>query len=237
VGLRKIELDELKRRETRKKGAKLAIDEIEDMIKSIKTLHKQLEKLEKKYEQDMSSNPEVSKRVMAIREELGLPETLGIFKKRERPSLTDKLTGGGYYEDLALRILELGRSQIEKTGGLLSTAEVIVQLNKKYEGLVVSISDILKALKILKKHDLVFSRKIPSGVEIIEFVQQELSEDHEKVLELATQNGGEIGLEEILTETKWNLERTENTLQFLEEKNITERHKTLDGIKYIFYGL
>lgn len=237
LGLRKIELDELKRREIRKKGATLAIDELEDMVKSIKKLHNKLEKMEKKYGTDFASNPEASERLMDIRNELGLPEEIGVFERKTKPGITDKITGGGFYEDLALRILELGKDLSAKNGGLMSTAEVIIQLNKKYKGLVISISDIIKSIKVLTKNKLVTTRKLTSGVKIVEFVQWELVDEHEKVLTLATQRNGEITLEEILVETKWSFERAEQVMKFLEDKNITEKHQTLEGIKYIFYGL
>ena len=237
MGLRKIELDELKRREIRKKGAILAIDELEDMVKSIKELHKKLEKMEKKYGNDFASTPEASERLMKIREELGLPEEIGVFERKTKPGITDKITGGGFYEDLALRVLELGKDLREKNGGIMSTAEVIIQLNKKYKGLVISISDIIKAIKVLTKNKLVTTRKLNSGVKIVEFVQWELIDEHERILALATQRNGEITLEEILIETKWTFERAESIMKFLEDKNITERHQTLEGIKFIFYGL
>ena len=125
MGLRNIE--EKMKRETaiRDKGASLALQELESMISSLKSLNEQLKTIEKKYGDEIRSNPALLEKVSSIREDLGLPTDLGIFEKKDKPSLIDKLTSGGFYDQLSLQILDIGKKSLKDTGGVMSFSELI----------------------------------------------------------------------------------------------------------------
>ena len=63
---------------------------------------------------------QAAQKLMEIRNELGLPTELGAFEPKNKPGLIDKLTGGGFYEQLAMHILDLGRKALSETGGVIS---------------------------------------------------------------------------------------------------------------------
>jgi len=237
LGLRKIQEQIEKEARLREEGATMAIKELESIITSIKELHKQVKKLEKKFGDDFKSNPEAARRLMKIRAELGLPEQMGVFAAREGPSITDKLTGGGFYEQVALQIMQMEKELRQKTGGLMTVAEIILQLNKRYKGLVITPTDTIKGLNVLKKNDLIADiRKTPSGTKYVEFIDLHLSDDHKTVLDLASAYGGELSLDTLLRESGWSVQRAEAVLKAMQEKKITEKHTDLDGTRYLFYG-
>ena len=186
MGLRRIEDKLAKEAALREQGATYAIKELEDMIESIKRLHSQLKELEEKYSDQLKSNPALAAKLMNISEELGLPTTLGAFTPKTAPGVVDKLVGGGFYEQLALQILDIGRKSLEETGGVISYPELIQRVQKLYAGYVVSISEIDKALQILLKNDLIVRiDKLESGIKVIVFIETEFSPYVVNVIKLA----------------------------------------------------
>ncbi|MHA2363863.1 MAG: hypothetical protein ACXAC7_07880 [Candidatus Hodarchaeales archaeon] len=238
MGLRKIE-EKLKREAImREKGTNLAIQELESMLNSIKGLHKQLKDLEKKFGGNLKSNPQASRKLMEIREELGLPTELGIFEPKSKPGILDKLTGGGFYEQLALHILEIGRKAFSETGGVISFPELIHRVQDYYKGHVVGISDINKAINVLEKNKLIAGvEELETGFKLVIFMTQELSPDMNEIFRLANRNKGELSREEIILSTGWSLDRVNRVLQHLENKNLIILNEDLEGIRYYFPGI
>lgn len=238
MGLRNIEEKMKKEAAIRDKGADLALQELQSIIESIKNLNDQFKAMEKKYGKELSSNPALIQKVTAIREELGLPTELGIFEKKEKPGLLDKLTGGGFYDQLALQILDIGKKSFKETGGVMSFAELIKRVQDLYKGHIVSINDIQKALQILEKNNLLAKVEIlDSGFKIVHFVTQELSPDMNEILKLANKNNGQLSRERIILETGWTLDRVTRIMTYLEEKQIAVTEETLEGTSYYFPGI
>ncbi|MHA1214950.1 MAG: hypothetical protein ACTSR2_04075 [Candidatus Hodarchaeales archaeon] len=235
MGLRRIEEKLTQEAEMKRKGAKLALESLEIMSKKVKRLHKELEKIEQKYQNDFKKNPDLSKKLMAIRKELGLPEALGIYEIAKKSKITGKLKKKDeYYNYLAIRILEIGKSNREKTGGLLSVSEIAMKLNDENRGITTSIADMNKALDLLEKNGMIYKIREISGVKVVEFVDSKLSKDHEKILELAAQYNGQIGLSELLRLTSWTIERLNRALDSLIKQRIAYKSDTIDGVVISF---
>ena len=238
MGLRNIENKMKKEAAIRDKGADLALQELESIIESVKNLNEQFKAMEKKYSKELQSNPALIEKVTAIREELGLPTELGIFEKKEKPGLLDKLTGGGFYDQLALQILDVGKNSFKETGGVMSFAELIKRVQDLYKGHIISINDIQKAVQILEKNNLLAKVEVlDSGFKIIHFVTQELSPDMNEILKLANKNNGQLSRERIILETGWTLDRVTRIMAYLEEKQIAVLEETLEGTTYYFPGI
>ena len=238
MGLRNIEEKLKKEASIRDKGADLALKEIESMVTSIKDLNEQLRTIEKKYGNELRSNPALIEKITSIREELGLPTELGIFEKKDRPGLIDKLTSGGFYDQLAIQILDIGKRSLKETGGVMSFSELIKRIQDLYKGHVVSINDIQKALQILEKNNLLAKIEIlDSGFKIIHFVTQELSPDMNEVLKLAHKYNGQLSRERIILETGWTLDRITRIMNYFEEKQIVVKEDSLEGSTYYFPGI
>lgn len=235
MGLRRIEDKLAKEAALREKGATFAIQELEDMIENIKNLHTQLKTIEKKYA-DQLKNPVISKRLMEIREEIGLPSVVGAFKPKIKPGIVDKISGGGFYEQLALQILEIGQEAIPKTGGTLSYGELVKQVQEKYSGYVISLEELEKSIKILLKHELLIRVENIGGTKILVFAETD-SPDLELIMKIAIKNQGQLTREKIILETGWSLDRIHRALEILEEKQLLEKIESVEGLQYYFPGV
>lgn len=238
MGLRNIE-ERLKREQAlREKGTELAIKEIENAISSIKELSKTIATIEKKYKNELKSNPAITQKLMSLRDELGLPKELGMFEKKDKPGLIDKLTGGGFYEQLALHILDIGKKSMKETGGVMSFSELIKRVQDLYQGHVISISDIQKSLQVLQKNELISRiETLDSGFKVIHFVSQEFSPDMNEVLKLAHRNNGQLSREQIVLSTSWSLDRVDRVCEYLEKKQVAVKDESFEGLIYYFPGI
>ena len=235
MGLRRIEDKLAKEAALREKGADYAIKELEDMITNLKNLHKQLESIEKKYK-DQLKNPKISSKLMNIREELGLPTALGAFKPKMKPGIVDKLSGGGFFEQLALQVLEIGQEAIPKTGGTLSYADLIKRVQEKYSGYVISLGELDRAIAILLKHDLLIRVDTTGGIKTLVFAESD-SPDLESIVKIAMKNQGQLSREKIVIETGWKLDRINRALEILEQKHLVEKIESVEGTQYYFPGI
>ena len=72
------------------------------------------------------------------------------------------------------------------------------------------------AIRLLVKNNIVSGvRNLSSGLKIIEFFDSTLSEDHNSLLEVASNHRGELAVEEIVKELGWTIERTSRGLDQL----------------------
>ncbi|MFX0049777.1 MAG: hypothetical protein ACFE8U_00665 [Candidatus Hermodarchaeota archaeon] len=238
MGLRRIEEKITQEAEMKRKGAEMALKSLETMSRKVRELHNELEKLEKQYHADLKKNPELAQRVMNLREELGLPRAIGIFDIDKKSSFFQRLKGKDEYQNyLALRVLEIGKQMRHRTGGLLSVSELVLKLNDESQGITVSITDITEVLELLKINGLIHSIRQLGGMKVIEFIDPNLTEDHQVILELATRSQGQIGLTELIQESSWTIERVNQALTTLIQKKIAIKTETLDGVVISFPGI
>lgn len=238
MGLRRIEEKITQEAALKVKGSQMALQHLEDMSKKVRTLHEELQKIEKKYKSDIKKNSDLAETVMRLRKELGLPLALGIYDVGEKPSIKDRLKGkDDYVNYLALKVLELGKQNRSRTGGILSISELILQLNEEKKGITISIKDINDAIQLLKENGLVHQVRTLAGIRIVEFNDPNLSDDHQTLLELAAKANGQISLTEIVQKTSWTLERVERTLETLIIRKIAIKSQTLDGVIISFPGI
>lgn len=238
MGLRRIEEKLVKEAEMKRKGAELALKSLAVMSSKVQELHSDLQKLEKQYQTDLKKNPELARRLMALREELGLPRAIGIYEVGKQPSLRQRLKGKDEYHNfLALRILEIGKQLRNQTGGLLSVSELALRLSDETQGITAPIGDITTALNLLVKNGMIHEIRQLAGMKVIVFVDPKLTQDHQVILELAARFRGEIGLTELVRETSWTLERVNQALTQLTQQNIAIKTETLDGIVLSFPGI
>ena len=238
MGLRRIEEKITQEAALKVKGSKLALQSLEDMSKKIRELHKELKHLESKYTADIKKNPDLAQEVMRLREELGLPLAIGIYEVGQKPSLKSRLKGKDEYVNfLAVRILEIGKQTKQRTGGIISVSELILQLNDESKGIVVSIIDITKALELLTSNGLIHQIRQLAGMKIVEFMDPQLTNEHQKILEIAAEEHGQISLTALIQRTSWSMERVDRSLNELIKKKIAIRSNTLDGVVLSFPGI
>jgi DNA-binding transcriptional ArsR family regulator len=238
MGLKRIEEKLTRETEIKRKGAELALKSLETMSKKVQDLHTELEKLEKKFQADFKKNPVLSQKLMDLRAELGLPRAIGIYEVRNKPSILQKLKGKDEYQNyLALRIIQIGKEMRTQTGGIIGVSELALQLSDESQGITVSIRDITTALDLLKQNGMIHDVRQVGGMKIIEFINPNLTKDHEVILELATQAQGQISLTQLIQETSWTIDRVNLTVDALIQKKIAIKTETLDGVVLSFPGI
>ncbi len=239
MGLRDIERKIRMKSAYQEKEAELMLTELDLLIENYRKLEKQLKEFEKKHGKKIKENREYYEKLSEFRRELGLPEEIGVYDWKEKPSFVDKLTGKGYYDEIANEILEIGKESMRETGGLMSVAEVTLRLNKRRPGKIIPPKDVIRALESLKKSGLIQNLKqLDSGTKIVEFVSVDLSKDQEKVLSLASRKGGMLTLEELLIKTKWPMERATRALDAMVQDGLALKDDDYsEGIRYWFPAL
>lgn len=238
MGLRDIERKLRSNSAYQRKEAEVLLDELDNMIENIDNLKKQLKNFEKKHEKELKTNKDYYAKVSTLRDELGLPQEIGVYEWKESASLKDRITGGGYYDQLGFEILELGKKIVSETGGIISVAELVLQINKSRPGKLVTPKDTIKAIESLVDAKLIQPlRKLSSGVLIVEFVSIELSDDQSKVLDLASRHGF-LTRESLITHSNWAPERANIVLEELVKTGIALKDETYEeGTKYWFPSL
>ena len=238
MGLRDIEKKMVKKSAFQRKEAELMLQELDGLIENVESLKKQLKKFEKKHSSEIRENQEYYNKVSRVRDELGLPKEVGVYEWRESPSFMDRLRGSGYFDQLANEILELGRTTVNNSGGLISIAELVLNINRTRPGKLVTPKDITKSLEKLVSDELIQPlRKLPSGVMIVEFVPIELSTDQQEVFDLASRHGF-LTREKLIMHTNWEPERVTRVLTDLIDQGIVLKDETYhEGTKYWFPSL
>jgi hypothetical protein len=238
MGLRDIEKKLRADSAFQRKEAEVMLSQLDELIENVEHFKQQLKKFEKKHQKELKDNKDYYSKVSQLRSDLGLPEEIGIYEWRESPSFMEKLKGGGYYEQLSHEILQLGRKTVEKTGGLISIAELVLEVNKSRPGKIVSPKDIVKALEVLSDDGLIQPiRKLASGVLVAEFVSIEMSKDQQDVFDLASRFGF-LTKEKLLSHTSWPPERVNRVLEELINQGLVLKDESYqEGTKYWFPGL
>jgi len=220
-----------------KEKVELMIQELEGMFNNIQELRERVEEFEGKYVELLNS-PQYREKLRLLKEELGLA---GALPPRERatPTMIEKLTGSGkFYNSLAVEILEVAGKKARENGGILTLAEVALAVSKERVDQPIQLGDIIKAIKILQDTELVPGIKVlPSGVQVVEFLPIEVSEDSNAVLDVASRSGW-VAIEEVMLKTKWPRERAERALRSLEKAGIARVDVSYaKGTRWYFPGL
>ena len=221
-----------------RKEAELLIEKLDMMIENLDKMKDDLKKIEKENKKEITENKEYYNKIVDLRKSMGLPEELGVFEWREKPSFKEKIFGGNYYNELSNELLELIMKYSLKTGGILALSELVLILNRKRPGKNVLYNDILKSVKILLKKKLIDNLiELDSGILVVQMKQLDWSKEQKIVLEY----GSELGymtIEKLMVATSWNLEKISVVLEEMEKSGLVLKETSaMEGIKYWFPGL
>lgn len=224
----------------KKKRVELMLKELEHMLKAVSQLRDKADSFEQTYGEVLEVTPEYSEKAAAIAHELGitLPGIPFSEDMKEKPGLVERLTGRGrFYDELGLQILDIAKRRREATGGIMTLAEIVLLVNKRRQTSVSQVN-IAKAIQNLANAKLIPGiRKLPSGIRIVELVPRELTNDQVAILSLASRTG-HTTLEEVMTKTGWNRERSDAALKSLESVGAAKIDKSyVHGTRYFFPGL
>ncbi|NHJ39683.1 MAG: hypothetical protein FK731_06580 [Asgard group archaeon] len=238
MGLRDIEKKIRVKSAFKTKEAEIILKDLQQMLENIRELRSQLKKFEKKWSKDISKDESSYKKLVELRQELGLPDEVGVYEFKESPSFWDRIGGGDFFERLGVEILEKAKEVQEYTGGLMTLGEVVLLVNKERPGKIIASKDVVTAIEKLTEAKLIPKPKeLSSGVILVEFIPANLSDDQEEVLALSTRKGW-ISLEELMLKTRWSQERCERILESMRDAGIARVDASYaEGKKYYFPGL
>ncbi len=238
MGLREIEKKIRIKSAFKGKEAEIMIKDLEIMLENIRELQSRLKKFEKKWKKDITGNEDSYNKLVELRQELGLPDELGVYEWKESASFWDKIGGGDFFERLGVEILEKAKEVQEYTGGLMTLGEVVILVNKGRPGKIIPVKDVVTSISKLSDAKVIPEvRELKGGVKLVEFIPANLSEDQEEVLTLSTRKGW-ISIEELIMKTSWNQERSERALEAMRDTGIARVDASYaEGKKYYFPGL
>ncbi len=238
MGLREIEKKIAMKSASKVKEAEILIDELERMLLNVRELRGHLKTIEKKWKKDLKKDKNSYQKLVELRQELGLPDEVGVYEWKESATFWDKIGGGDFYEKLGVEVLEKAKEVQAYTGGIMTLAEVIILANKDRPGKIIAAEDITKAVdKLVKAKVIPEVKEISGGVKLIEFIPANLSSDQEEVLALSTRKGW-ISLEELMLKTNWTQERCDRILESMRSTGIARVDASYsEGKKYYFPGL
>jgi hypothetical protein len=238
MGLRDIEKKIRIKSAFKTKEAEIMLKDLELMLENIRELRSQLKKFEKKWKKDISKDENSYKKLVELRQELGLPDEMGIYEWKESATFWDRIGGGDFFERLGVEILERAKEVQEYTGGLMTLGEVVLLVNKDRPGKIIAAKEVVTAIEKLTDAKLIPKPKeLSSGVILVEFIPANLSDDQEEVLALSTRKGW-ISLEELMLKSRWTQERCERVLESMRDAGIARVDASYaEGKKYYFPGL
>ncbi|MHA1584515.1 MAG: hypothetical protein ACTSVU_00030 [Promethearchaeota archaeon] len=237
MGIREIE-DRSKMRELmRKKAAELRMNRLETQTEITKLTKDKLADIAKKHGVLIALDPDMQDAVEEIRKKYNIPKERII---REQITEESVLKRGNRVDLKRLGLLAYQRVMLEKeeNGGLLTLPDVFDRVNTGVLKNRITIDDIERAIKILKKERVIPEfHKLPSGILAISFFPVQYTQDQSSILELV-KNDGIITTGDVCKSLNWTIERAERALQNLVDTRvarITETFRT--GKQYFFPSL
>jgi len=237
MGIREIE-DRMKMRELmKKKAAELRMYQLENKSAITTMTKEKLADIAKKHGVIIALDPDMQAEVEEIRRKFNIPKERII---REQIREEDTLKGGKRVIHKKLAMLAYQRVMLEKTetGGLLTLPDVFERVNTGKLKNRITIDDVEKALKILKRDNVIPELKsLPSGVLMASFFPVQYTQDQAAILEIVGADGV-LSTADVCKTLNWTIDRADRALQNLVDTRvarITETFRT--GKQYFFPSL
>lgn len=237
MGLRELSEKEEIRNLMRKKAAELRMKRLETKTEITKMTKEKLADIAKKHGVIIALDPDMQDAVEEIRKKYDIPKERII---REEVTETSVVKRFGRIDHEKLGMLAYQRVMLEKeaTGGLLTLPDVFDIVNTGEIQGEISTSDVEKAIKILKRKNVIPQiKRLPSGVLTASFFPVEYTQDQAEILELVKKDGL-ITTGDVCKRLDWTIERAERALQNLVDTRVarvTETFRT--GKQYFFPSL
>jgi hypothetical protein len=238
MGIRKIE-DEIDLKEAMKKrAAELRIKEIQAKASTENFTKEKLREMAKKHGVILALTPELKEEVKILQEKYNIPSSRIITEQITEHDVLIKFykidhekLGLLAYQRVLLRKEEIGV-------GVIPISEVFELINTGILKGVVELKDVSKAMKLLKKANVIEDiKKLDSGVEMIQFFPVQYTEDQAKVIELA-KGKDYITVELVCIEFSWSQDRALKVLKSLEESGLAKFSESLlKGKQWFFPSL
>ena len=235
MGIRKIE-DEIDLKEAmRKRAAELKIKEIQAKASTENLTKDRIRELAKKHGVILALTPELKEEVKLLQQKYNISSSKIITEQIIEHDVLKKFSKIDH-EKLGMLAYQRVLMQKEKIGvGLLPISEVFELINTGILKGNVEIKDVIKAMKILDKTNVIEDvKKLDSGAYMIQFFPIQYTDDQFKVIGLAKEKGF-ISLEDICVSLEWSQDRALKVLETLEQSGIAKfRESILTGKQWFF---
>lgn len=235
MGIRKIE-DEIDLREAmRKRAAELKIKEIQAKASTENLTKDRIRELAKKHGVILALTPELKDEVKLLQQKYNISSSKIITEQITEHDVLIKFSKIDH-EKLGMLAYQRVLMQKEEIGvGLLPISEVFELINTGILKGNVEIKDVIKAMKILDKTNVIEEvKKLDSGTFMIQFFPIQYTDDQFKVIGLAKKKGF-ISMEDICVSLEWSQDRALKVLETLEESGIAKfRESILTGKQWFF---
>ena len=235
MGIRKIE-DEIDLKEAmRKRAAELRIREIKAKA-SVENLTKErLRELAKRHGVILALTPELKNEVKLLQKKYNITSSKIITEQIIEHDVLKKFSKVDH-EKLGMLAYQRVLMQKEEIGvGLIPISEVFELINTGILKGNVDIKDVMKAMKILNKLNVIEDiKRIDAGTIMIQFFPIQYTDDQVKIIQLAKEKGF-ISLEDVCINLEWSQDRALNVLKSLEDSGIAKfRESILTGKQWFF---
>lgn len=235
MGIRKIE-DEIDLKEAmRKRAAELKIKEIQAKASTENLTKDRIRELAKRHGVILALTPELKEEVKLLQQKYNISSSKIITEQITEHDVLKKFSKIDP-EKLGMLAYQRVLMQKEELGvGLLPISEVFELINTGILKGNVEIKDVIKAMKILDKINVIEDvKKLDSGTFMIQFFPIQYTDDQFKVIRLAKEKGF-ISLEDICVTLEWSQDRAMKVLETLEESGIAKfRESILTGKQWFF---
>lgn len=234
MGLRKIE-DEMDLKEAmRKKSAELKIKEIQGKASTDNLTKERIKELAKKHGVILALTPELKEEIKILQKEYNIPPSKIITEQIQEHDVLKKFSKVDP-EKLGMLAYQRVLMQKEETGGILALSQVFELVNTGILKGNIEINDVLKAMKLLKKLNVIEDvKELDSGVCEVHFFSVQFTGDQAKIIELAKKKGY-ISIEDVCVGLNWSQDRALKVLKTLEATGIAKfRESILTGKQWFF---
>ena len=238
MGIRKIE-DEIDLKEAmRKRAAELKIKEIQARASTENLTKERLRELAKRHGVILALTPELKSEVELLQKKYNIPSSRIMTEQITENDVLIKFSKIDH-EKLGMLAYQRVLMRKEEIGvGLLPISEVFDLVNTGILKGNVEIKDVIKAMKILNKSNVIEDvKKLDSGIVMIQFFPIQYTEDQVKVIELA-KGKDYLTIENVCLEFNWSQDRALKVLQSLEESGLAKFSESLlKGKQWFFPSL
>ena len=238
MGIRKIE-DEIDLKEAmRKRAAELKIKEIQARASTENLTKERLRELAKRHGVILALTPELKSEVELLQQKYNIPSSRIMTEQITENDVLIKFSKIDH-EKLGMLAYQRVLMRKEEIGvGLLPISEVFDLVNTGILKGNVEIKDVLKAMKLLNKSNVIEDvKKLDSGIVMIQFFPIQYTEDQVKVIELA-KGKDYLTIENVCLEFNWSQDRALKVLQSLEESGLAKFSESLlKGKQWFFPSL
>ncbi|XP_075252751.1 vacuolar-sorting protein SNF8-like [Convolutriloba macropyga] len=234
VGIAGIRRNEQNKARFQEKGAELAADQLQHMIKQMNVFKTNLEDFAVKHRSELKKNPEFRAHFQQMCAQIGVDPLAS-----SKGYWAQTLGVGDYYYELGVQIIEVCMATRPVNGGLIPIDDLRKRLNKTRKAdNQVSNDDIIRAIGKLKKLGAGFALIPINKSFFVQSVPGELNMDHTTLLALAEKNGGFVSKSYLeACALNWHEERINRALDHLLKEELAWIDKQGSEYSYWFPNL